>query len=55
MGWSQDCCRASICRSCTPASFAALWSMATNFSSVAKWEQEQVARYPPRGSSRMAR
>ena len=29
--------------------------MASNFSAVAKWEQEQVAKYPPRGSSFMAR
>ncbi len=34
---------------------AAEASMASKFSAVVKWEQEQVARYPPRGSSFMAR
>ena len=38
-----------------PASLAALCSICRNRASVIKWEQEQVARYPPRGNAFMAR
>ena len=42
--YGEACCRASICRSCRPASAAAWRSIWINRSSVAKWLQLAVAR-----------